>query len=465
MPEHILFLTGRLAGPSLARVLDGIEPRAFTHHVHDLGLSVAALMTTDMIQRRLGDTMGADRIIVPGCCAGSVEALSERLGVSVERGPKDLKDLPEFFGGKARQADLSRYAIRIFAEIVEAPGLTLEAIVARAEAYRRDGADVIDLGCLPGQPFPHLEESVQELKRCGFAVSVDSMDEQELLRGGRAGADHLLSLRESTLWIADEVAATPVLIPESPEDPESLHRAIDALTARGRSLLADSILDPIHFGFTRSLARYQQLRERYPQAPIMMGTGNLTELTDADTSGVTALLFGIASELDVAAVLTTEVSGHARSAVREADLARRIVRAAREDAALPRGYHAGLMTHHDRKPFPDTPEEIAATAAAVKDPSFRVQVSEQGIHVYNRDGLHVAGDPFDLYPRLGVENDGGHAFYLGVELARAEIAWKLGKRYRQDEPLAWGALLPEDDTPPAAHHAPGTTLQGKRGNK
>ena len=64
MPEDILFLTGRLARPSLARVLDGIEPRAFTHHVHDLGLSVAALMTTDMIQRRLGDTMGADRIIV-----------------------------------------------------------------------------------------------------------------------------------------------------------------------------------------------------------------------------------------------------------------------------------------------------------------------------------------------------------------------------------------------------------------
>jgi dihydropteroate synthase len=37
----------------------------------------------------------------------------------------------------------------------------------------------------------------------------------------------------------------------------------------------------------------------------MMGVGNITELTDADTSGINALLFGIASELGVAAVLTT----------------------------------------------------------------------------------------------------------------------------------------------------------------
>jgi len=30
------------------------------------------------------------------------------------------------------------------------------------------------------------------------------------------------------------------------------------------------------------------------------------------------------------------------------------------------------------------------------------------------------------------------AFYLGVELARAQIAWQLKKRYNQDEELAWG---------------------------
>lgn len=462
MPEKLLFLTGRLAQPSLERVLAGMPERPFDYQVHDLGLKVAALMTADMIARRLPDVMGAARVIVPGCCAGALEALQERLGVPVERGPKDLKDLPEFFGGKRRKVDLSRYDIRIFAEIVEAPQLDIAAIVARAEDYRRDGADVIDLGCLPGEPFAHLEETVAELKTRGFAVSVDSLASEELLRGARAGADYLLSLHESTLWIADEVDATPVLIPESGDDLESLFRCVDTLAARGRLMLADAILDPIHFGFTRSLLRYQALRDRYPELPIMMGTGNLTELTDADTTGVTGLLFGIASELQISAVLTTQVSAHARSAVREADLARRVMHAAHADASLPRGYHAGLMALRDRKPFPDTPTEIAEMAQAVKDPSFRIQVSEQGVHVYNRDGLHTATDPFELYPKLGVEEDGGHAFYLGVELARAEIAWQLGKRYRQDEALAWGCAVRQDDTPPTAHHAPGATLPAAR---
>ena len=68
------------------------------------------------------------------------------------------------------------------------------------------------------------------------------------------------------------------------------------------------MLDPIHFGFTDSIVRYHELRRRLPEARIMMGVGNLTELTEADTTGINALLFGIVSELRVSAVLATEVS-------------------------------------------------------------------------------------------------------------------------------------------------------------
>ena len=45
-------------------------------------------------------------------------------------------------------------------------------------------------------------------KDVGLQVSVDSVDIDELLRGGRAGADYLLSLTLDTLWVADEVAST-----------------------------------------------------------------------------------------------------------------------------------------------------------------------------------------------------------------------------------------------------------------
>ncbi|WP_119157335.1 DUF6513 domain-containing protein [Caldimonas tepidiphila] len=457
--EHIVFLTGRLAQPGLERVLRGLDDAPFTWEVREIGLQVAALMTADMIRRRVPAPIAADRLLVPGRCRGDVDALSAHYGIPVQRGPEELKDLPRFFRQADKPADLGEYGTEIFAEIVDAPRLTVEQVVARGRALAADGAGVIDLGCLPETPFPHLEESVRALKDAGLRVSVDSLDTQELLRGGRAGADYLLSLTVDTLWIADEVRATPVLIPREPGDEASLHAAIDAMRARARPFLADPILDPIPFGLAASICRYQRLRERCPEVEIMMGVGNVTELTEADTSGINAVLLGIAAELDVRAILTTQVSGHARRAVREADWARRVMHAARRQQTLPKGLSDKLMTVHAKHPHPDTPEEIAQTAEAVRDPNFRVQVSPLGVHVYNRDGMRLAQDAFELWPRLGLENDAAHAFYMGVELARAEIAWQLGKRYVQDQPLDWGCAFERTPDDLAGHCAPGTTLR------
>jgi dihydropteroate synthase len=155
-------------------------------------------------------------------------------------------------------------------------------------------------------------------------------------------------------------------------------------------------------------------------------------------------MLGIAAELGASAVLTTQVSPHTRRAVREADWARRIMHAAVSQRMLPKGLSEQLMTVHAKSPFPDGPEEIAAIAREVRDPNFRVQVSQQGVHVYNREGLRVARDPFALWPQLHLENDAGHAFYMGVETARAQIAWQLGKRYVQDQPLDWGCAVEGD---------------------
>ncbi|MDR5768192.1 MULTISPECIES: DUF6513 domain-containing protein [unclassified Caballeronia] len=461
--EHIVFLTGRLAEPSLRQVLESIAPVAagspFTWEVREIGLQVAGLMTADMIRRRVATPLGegTTRMIVPGRCRGDLDALTAHYGVKVERGPEEVKDLPQFFGREARHVDLSRYETEIFAEIVDAPRLDLDGIAARAREYKRQGADVIDIGCLPETPFAHLEDAVAMLKEQGYRVSVDSMREEELVRGGRAGADYVMSLNVDTLWITDEIASTPILVPREPADVASLDAAIDAMTRRGRAFLADPILDPIPFGLAASIARYVSLRERHPEVPIMMGVGNVTELTEADTSGINAVLFGMAAELRIAAVLTTSVSLHARRAVREADVARRVMHAARETQTLPKGISADLSALHAKRPFPYDAQEIAAFAAAVRDPNFRVQVSADGIHVYNRDGHHVAVDPFALYPALKIENDGGHAFYLGVQLARAEIAWQLGKRFDQDEQLDWGCEVDRPDEDLMAWHAPGST--------
>lgn len=456
-PEHIVFLTGRLAQKGLERVL-GDMAAPFTWEVREIGLQVAALMTADLIRRRVAAPIIGDRILVPGRCRGDLDALSLHYGVPVERGPEEMKDLPRFFNLKAKPVDLSHYDVEIFAEIVDAPHLSIDGICERARRYRADGANVIDLGGLPATPFPHLEDAVHALKADGFRVSVDSMNQDELLRGGRAGADYLLSLNVDTLWIADEVAATPVLVSREPGDEASLYAAIDAMQARGRPFLADAILDPIPFGLLASLCRYYRLRERYPDAPIMVGVGNLTELTEADTGGINAMLLGICAELHASAILTTEVSPHARRAVREADVARRIMFAAREQRSLPKGLSDDLMSLHGKRPFPDAPAEIAETAAAIRDPNFRVQIAADGIHVYNRDGHQVDTDAFALWPQLQLAHDGNHAFYMGVELARAEIAWKLGKRYVQDQELDWGCAVPRQAQDLATWCAPGTTM-------
>jgi len=458
MSERILFLTGRLAEKGLHRVLESMEPRAFDYKVKQIGISVAALMTVPLIERRVADADGADKIMVPGRCRGDLEKLTQRYGVPVVRGPDDLRDIPEFMGHGGKEPDLGRYDMRVFAEIVDAPDLKVAAIVERAKAHKADGADVIDLGCLPDTPFPHLEEAVAALKREGFSVSVDSADPEELRRGGKAGADFLLSLNEKTLWLADEVPSTPVLIPATPGDLDSLSRAIEKLKARKRAFLADPILDPIHFGFTASIVRYHELRRRHPDAEILMGLGNLTELTGADTTGITATLIGIASELGIKNILVVQVSPHARRAVKEVDIARRIMYRAREDEALPIGYSDDLLCLHDRKPFALTAADIAELAAQIKDPSFRIQISSEGLSIFNRDGLHSAKDPFDLFPKLDLADDGAHAFYIGVELARAQTAWQLGKAYSQDEELDWGVAAdkvkpeaPSDEYAKAGH--------------
>lgn len=456
--EHIVFLTGHLARPSLERVLGGIESAPFTWEVRDLGLQVAALMTAEMIARRVPGPVQADRILVPGRCRGDLDALTQHYGIPVQRGPEELKDLPRFFNRAAKPMDLSEYEVAIFAEIVDAPMLSVDGIIERARQLKADGADVIDLGSLPATRFDHLADSVRALKAEGFLVSVDSNDAQELLRGGQAGADYLLSLTLDTLWVAGEVDAVPVLIPRTPADEASLHAAVEQMQRLGKPYFADAILDPIPFGLTASIVRYHRLRERFPDAPIMLGIGNVTELTEADTSGINALLFGIAAELNVAAVLTTQVSAHARRAVREADWARRIMHAAASHGRLPKGINDALMTVHAKHPFPDTPQEIAETAAQVRDPNFRVQVSPLGLHVYNRDGLRLGQGAFELWPQLKLEHDAAHAFYMGVELAHAEIAWKLGKRYVQDQPLDWGVAVETRAQDLGGWCAPGTTM-------
>lgn len=462
MPEKLLFLTGHLAEARLNGTLAEIGLAEGTFAVRNVGIKVAALMTEKILKNRIEAPLDATRVILPGRVRLDLQSLSQHFGVPFELGPEELIDLPQFLGRGGKPPDLSRYDINIFAEIVEAPEVPLEDLVARARQHKAAGADVVDIGCRPDVPFPDLEAAVKALKAEGIQTSVDSGDMDELRRGAQAGADFVLSLDEDNLDVVAGTNCVPVLIPKTHGDLDSLIRAIDKAKAQGIKHLADPILDPIHFGFMKSLERYAELRRRCPDVEILMGTGNLTELTEADSQGLTAMLLGICSELDIRNVLIVQVSPHTRRTVEEHDAARRVMFRAREDNALPKGYGGGLLSLHELRPFPQTPDQIEQAAAAIRDANFRIEASTAGLHVYNRFGHNVEADPFELFPKLGVEEDGSHAFYLGYELAKAEIAQKLGKRYTQDRPLDWGVAAdkPGEDM---IHHAPeGATLRAAR---
>ncbi|MBV9632535.1 MAG: dihydropteroate synthase [Xanthobacteraceae bacterium] len=460
-PERILLLTGHLAQPRLEKMMASLGPTPFHWSVCDIGVKVAALMTQQIIANRLPRPVEASRVLLPGRCRADLDRLSADFGVPFERGPDELKDLPGYFGKGGRMPDLSRHDTRIFAEIVDAPQLGVDAIVARAAAMRAAGADVIDLGGLPDTPFPHLEDAVRALREAEFRVSIDSADIDELRRGARTGAHYLLSLTEATLDVVADSGATPVLVPASHGDLGSLLRAAEQADKRRIPALLDPVLDPIHFGFMASLKRYADLRAALPDAEILMGTGNLTELTDAESAGITAALLGICSELLIRNVLVVHVSPHTRRTVQEHDAARRLMYAARQDRSLPRDYGRALLQLHDRAPFPNSPEDIAELAAQVSDPNFRIEAAADGIHIYNRDGHHVGQDALSLFPRLGVAADGAHAFYLGTELMKAELAYKLGKRYAQDEPLDWGCGVDRSREDLTRLRAAGHTLRAK----
>jgi len=463
MANKLLFLTGRLAEPRLARTVAGLGLPEGSWRIANVGVKVAALMTEAIVRHRLKAPLDADRVIVPGRSRMNLSDLKEHYGVPFERGPDEIIDLPQFFGKGGKPPDLSGHDLRIFAEIVDAPTLTVEQFLVRAKTLVAEGADVIDIGCQPDVPFPHLEEMVAALRKEGFKVSVDSGDVEELRRGAKAGADYVLSLDETTLDAVAGTKTVPVLVPKPHADLASLVRAIDLAKAKGIACLADPVLDPIHFGFMTSLERYAALRRERPEAEILMGTGNLTELTDADSQGVTAVLIGICSELKIRNVLVVQVSPHTRRTVQEHDAARRLMHRAREDESLPKGYGGGLLSLHDLRPYPQTPEQVAANV--VRDQNYRIEVAEDGIHIFNRDGHHVARDAFELFDKLGVEADGAHAFYLGYELAKAEIAYALGKRYTQDGSLDWGVAADRKAEDLTRHAGEGATLKAARKEK
>lgn len=444
--NRVLFVTGKLAEPALRRVLADMAP-PFACDVAVMKITVAALMTTEWIAKFLEVPAGTDLVLLPGLCEGDPRALAGTRGVAVEKGPKDLREIPRYFGRAAAARDYGAWDIEILAEINNAPKLTRQAIRAQADYFRASGADIIDIGCTPGLPFPALADVVGELVAAGHRVSVDSFDPGEIRQAVGAGAELVLSVNPSNIDVARDLAGTParvVVLPDLGGGLETLEPSLDKLEQWRVPYLIDPILEPIGFGFMASLERYAEVRRRYPDAEMLMGIGNLTELTSADTTGVNALLIAVCQELGIRSVLTTEVIPWARGAVKEVDVARRLMHHAITRRTIPKGVDDRLVTVKDPVPLAYTEAELRELQASLTDPNFRIFADAEAITVLNSERFVRGTNIQEIFGQLGV-TEPTHAFYLGKELARASLAVTLGKTYRQEGALSWGYLTPDDD--------------------
>src|SRR3954447_24213255 len=407
-------------------------------------ITVAALMTTDWIARRLEVPDAITRIMVPGMCEGDVDVIGERFGIPAEKGPADLKAIPSWFGQADAREGYGERDIRVFAEINHVPRLRRDEVLALAEHYRDSGADVIDLGLSLGRNW--LDEGpgvIAELRDAGFELSIDTLDPDEILMADEAGVSYVLSLNGSNRHLAERLSATPVLIPDTPEDLDSLDETIAHLEQLGKPSLGDPIIEPIGAGFAASLGRYLEVRRRHPDAEIFMGIGNLTELTEADSTGVTALLIGFCQEIGIRNVLTTEVIHWARGAGREAVLAAQLMHFAHERGTPPKHIDGRLLTVKDEDFRPYVEAELRDLHGQVTDPNFRIFADADWIYVFNADRFVKGTDFNEIFDQLGVE-EATHAFYLGKELMKATIARALRKNYRQESPLDWGYMTFEE---------------------
>jgi dihydropteroate synthase-like protein len=515
----LLLITGLLAEKTVKRYAkeSNIETSVLA-----LKVPVAALLAPEQIAKALKKTgtEGFDVILVPGLIRGDTSVIADSVGKPAFKGPRYAADLPTVLDAigrvklstvtpacdllreelrqkalreldaveKNRDALLKKpgnmligelavgkdFPMRVLAEIVDAALMPNDEIQRLAKHFVKMGADVIDVGMVAGESRPSdAKRAVEAVKKAvNVPVSIDTLDPDEIREAVAAGADLILSADagnvEQIAPFAADVAV--VVIPTNqragyfPAKAEDRIRFLEEIMEKARRLgmkrlIGDLILEPSNV--LESMVAFRDFAVRNPDVPLFVGVSNVTELFDADSIGVNALLTRLSAEVNASILLATEKSSKAKGTVREEVIASKMMFLAKRRGSVPKDLGIDLLVLKDKRKHEEAYDEKMEADAqvtianedskpAVLDPQgvFRIMVDRDAETIV---ALHFATPEADkpsniikgetaeaVYAKIvetGLVTRLDHAAYLGSELAKAEVALKTGKEYIQDSPL------------------------------
>ena len=417
-----------------------------------------------------------DLVIVPGMCTASFEQVERDTGIPVYRGPRHAADLAlilpaldgtslsrtipadEFLTGEKakdarKKARILEYnagfdfmirgtkigggsRIKVLAEVMDAH--RCDSIREVVEYHISSGADIVDLGFGFDATPDDVLSVFSRLKDIDHPLAVDTQD-PDLIRYALVRADIVLSLQETNIPLVGkavaEAGAAAVIVPGNSTLRKNLARA---KRAGIECIIADPLLQPVGSGLVASLKNFSDT-----DYPLFFGAGNVTELIDADSVGVNALLAGMAYEVGSSIIFTSEHSDKTRGSIREMRQATEMMSLC-ADRPYPKDLGIDLLILKEKRRRREPPLEYETATPAKKMPgpitydpkgNFRIGI-EGGQIVAVIRGKAVRGDHWDdvLYTILshGKVSLLDHAAYLGKELYKAELAIRYGRSFEQD---------------------------------
>lgn len=513
---NVLLITGRLAEETVKQYArkSNIESEVLA-----LKVPVAAFLTPQTISEALKkrNLDSFDAILVPGLMRGDTAEVSKTVNVPTFKGSRYAADLPtvleslgevelstvtpadDLLREKLRLKALQEltkveenrdillekphniliknlaigkdFPMRVLAEIVDAALMPTKEIQQLAKHYVQLGADLIDVGMVAGESRPaDARRIVKAIKEAvDVPVSIDTLDPVEIEAAVLAGADLVLSVDEGNIELVAPYAkkVAVVAIPTNqrkgyfPKKAKERVAFLEEIIAKARKLginkiLGDLILEPSNV--LESFVAYRDFAKRNPNIPLFVGVSNVTELLDADSVGINALLARLSSEVDTGVLLATEKSNKAKGTVAEEVTAAKMMFLAKKRGSVPKDLGIDLLVLKDKRNREDSynrafEADISVTYAADKanyaeldkQGSFRITVdrTEENIvalHYVSSKLIKpvqiikgkTAESVFAKIAEMGLVSKIDHAGYLGSELMKAEIALITGKEYIQD---------------------------------